>query len=110
MKNLLEKFWKSSYCADCIDKGLIVLRLALAIVFIIHGIGKLFGIGPYPIGIVGTTVFFTGVGLPFPMFFAFLVALVETFGGIFILVGFMTRLSAFVLAINMLVATLIVHF
>ncbi len=91
------------------DWSLIFLRLAVGIVFFVHGIGKLFNIGPAALGIINTTGFFSSLGIPAAGFFAWVVAIVETFGGLFILIGLLTRLSALLLAIDMLVAITLVH-
>jgi putative oxidoreductase len=61
------------------------------------GLGKLFNIS-LPIG------YFTQLGIPFPVENAWLVALTETFGGIFLALGLLTRLTAIPLIINFIVA------
>lgn len=45
-----------------------------------------------------------GLGFPFPMLFALAAAVAEFFGGLFLAVGFLTRLAASGIAITMLVA------
>lgn len=93
--------------------GLVVLRLALAVVFVAHGANKLFGTWAGPgIGAGGldpTAQFFSAVGLEpaFPL--AVLVALTEALGGVLIGVGFLTRFAAPSLAIVMVVAIWKVH-
>ncbi|MBI2668965.1 DoxX family protein [Candidatus Woesearchaeota archaeon] len=89
--------------------GLVFLRLALGIVFFIHGIGKFFVVGPYGAGLGGTAGYFQSVGIPVPLFFAGVVAVVETLGGLAILLGLFTRWAALGIAIDMLVAILLVH-
>lgn len=79
--------------------GLLLVRLALGVVFLAHGYQKLFIMG---VGNVG--MFFEQVGLPAPLFFAWVVALVEFFGGIAVLLGIFTRWAALGLAITMVVA------
>lgn len=71
----------------------LVARLALAIVVFPHGAQKLFGLfGGY--GFQGTMDFLTSqVGLP--SFVALLVILIEAIASLFILAGFLTRVSAF---------------
>lgn len=81
----------------------ILLRLALGAVFIFHGYGKI-------TGIEGTIGFFDKVGIPVAGFSAWLVAIVEFLGGILVLVGFFTRISAGLIAIVMAVAMLTVKF
>ena len=78
--------------------GLLILRLALAVVFIYQGWAKLSG------GIEGFAGMLAGIGLFAPMFFAWLVALIEFLGGILLLLGLWVRPVGFLLAIIMLVA------
>jgi len=82
---------------------LLPLRLAIGSVFIVHGAQKLFG------NIAGVTEFFTGQGIPLAGFFAIVVAVVEFFGGIFVLIGFFTRWVSILIGIVMIVAILVVH-
>jgi len=89
--------------------SLIFLRLGVGFIFLMHGVGKLFAIGPFAMGVDSVAGFFGSTGVPIPMFFAWIVSLVETFGGLAILLGFWTRLSALLLSITMTVALLLVH-
>ena len=82
--------------------GLVALRLAVGIVFIYHGWMKLNGIE-------GTTGMMQGIGLPMPVFFAWLVALVEFIGGFAIILGLFNRIVTALLATTMVVALLTVH-
>lgn len=75
----------------------LLLRIAVGLVFIIAGWGKLTGID-------GTIGFFDNIGIPIPAFSAWLVAIVEFFGGIMVLLGLYTRIPAILLAIIMVVA------
>ncbi|MEK6932798.1 MAG: DoxX family protein [Nanoarchaeota archaeon] len=79
------------------------LRLILGLVFTVHGYSKLFG------GIPGTTEFFSGLGIPLAGFFAYAVSIVEFFGGIALILGFFVGIVSILLAIDMLVAALLVH-
>ena len=81
--------------------GGLLLRLALGTVLMVHGWAKL--CGP-----VGTPLGFNidGWGWPYPVFWAWAVALVEFFGGLFIVVGFFTRFAAACIAGVMAVAIL----
>ena len=85
--------------------GLLPLRVVLGVVFIYHGYLKLFT-GNFPGGTAG---FFASLGIPLPTFFAIIVSLLEFFGGIALLLGLMTRYVSLLLAVNMLVALLLVH-
>src|SRR3989344_1433020 len=82
------------------DYASVVLRIALAAVLIYHGYGKLFG------GLVGTTTFFSNVGIPAASIMAVVVAVVEFFGGIAILTGLFLRPAALLVAIQFTVIVL----
>jgi len=84
-----------------------VLRIVLGVVFFAHGAQKMLGwFGGN--GFSGTMAFFTG-SLHIPAVFAFLAIAAEFFGGIGLLLGLLTRVAAFGIAINMLVAIFKVH-
>ena len=89
--------------------SLFFVRLAVGIVFLVHGIGKLFNIGPTAMGLSGFSGFLTSLGIPAASFAALVVALVETLGGLLVLLGLWTRVAALLLAINMFVAIVLVH-
>lgn len=84
--------------------GLLLLRWTLGGVFLAHGVQKL-----VVWGWSGGAPFFAQVGIPFPGVAAPLVAVVETVGGVLLLIGFATRAAAGVLAFVMLVAAVTVH-
>jgi putative oxidoreductase len=84
--------------------GLAVLRVAVAAIFIRHGAQKLF-----VFGFAGVTGAFTQMGIPFPGVTGPFIALLEFFGGIALLVGFLTRLIALGLVFDMLTAILLVQ-
>ena len=84
-----------------------ILRILLGIVFFAHGAQKMLGwFGGY--GFTGTMGFFTGT-MHIPALFAFLAIAAEFFGGLGLIVGLLTRVAAFGIAMNMLVAILTVH-
>lgn len=90
------------------DVALLVLRLLLGIVFFPHGMQKLVGwFGGY--GFSGTMGFFTGT-LGIPAVFAFLAIMAEGLGALGLLTGFLTRVAAFGIAVNMAVAMYMMHF
>ncbi|WP_435195450.1 DoxX family protein [Natronomonas sp. EA1] len=91
------------------DFGLLAMRLAIGTVFFLHGIGKLAAIGPFASGIGGFAGFLATLGVPAPMLFAWVVAIVETFGGLAILLGVLTRYAAVFTTIDMAAATVLVH-
>jgi putative oxidoreductase len=84
-----------------------ILRLVLGFIFFAHGAQKLLGLfGGF--GFAGTMNFFTGMmHIPAPL--AFLAIAAEFFGGIGLIVGFLTRIAAFGIGVNMLVAIMTVH-
>lgn len=84
------------------DLALLLLRIGLGIIFLAHGVGKLQG------GIDGVAGFFGAVGIPAPILMAWIVTLVEVFGGALLIVGLATRLAALLLSIIMIVAILTV--
>jgi len=59
-------------------------------------------------GFSGTMGFFTGV-MHIPATLAFLAIAAEFFGGLGLILGFLTRIAAFGIAVNMLVAITTVH-
>jgi len=85
----------------------LILRLMLGLVFFAHGAQKMLGwFGGF--GFTGTMHFFTGVmHIPTPL--AFLAIAAEFFGGIGLIFGFLTRIAAFGIGVNMLVAIATVH-
>lgn len=85
--------------------GLVLLRIAVGVVFMLHGKQKLFGMG-----FAGVSDAFTHMGVPMPGIMGPFVGLLEFFGGIALIVGLLTRLFALGFAIDMLVAILLVQF
>ena len=83
--------------------GPFVLRLALGIIFLIHGWPKLNPNSPMK-GVDGFAGFLKQMGVPLPMLSAWVVALLETVGAVLLILGIGTRLVAALLVINMLVA------
>jgi len=87
----------------------LALRLPIAIIFIAHGAQKLFAwFGGY--GLEATGNWMASIGLAPGIVMAFLAGSAEFFGGILLLIGLLTRPTALVLAITMLVAIFAVHF
>jgi len=85
----------------------LIARVALGIVMFPHGAQKALGwFGGY--GFNGTMHFFTAQ-MHIPVLFAFLAIAAEFAGSIGLITGFLTRISAFGIAVNMLLATIIVH-
>src|SRR5437899_9042045 len=85
----------------------LILRLVLGVVFFAHGAQKLLGWFGGP-GFSGTMGMFTGyLHIPAPL--AFLAIAAEFFGGLGLILGFLTRIAAFGIAANMVVAIGTVH-
>ncbi len=84
-----------------------ILRLVLGVIFFAHGAQKMLGwFGGF--GYTATMGFFTtGMHIPAPI--AFLAIAAEFFGGIGLILGLLTRVAAFGITVNMLVAIFTVH-
>jgi len=85
------------------NTGLLLMRLMLAIVFIYHGQGKLFG------GLDGFAGYLSSLGVPMPKFAAFMAALSEVGGGLLLLSGLGFRYALWPLVVTMLVASFAAH-
>jgi putative oxidoreductase len=85
---------------------LTVLRLALGVVMFAHGAQKMLGWWGGG-GFSGTMGMFQSMGIP--SLFAFLAITAEFFGGLGLIVGFLSRVAAFGVMVNMLVAIAMVH-
>tara|TARA_B110000881_G_scaffold112819_1_gene99129 strand:- start:542 stop:997 length:456 start_codon:yes stop_codon:yes gene_type:complete len=84
------------------------LRLLAGIIFSAHGAQKLFAwFGGY--GIEATGQWMESIGLAPGYLMALLAGSAEFFGGLLLMVGFLTRPASFVLAITMIVAIFTVH-
>lgn len=87
------------YNPSNVKLGQLVLRVTLGSVFLVHGIQKLSNME-------GTIGYFGMLG--FSAFMAWVVALVETIGGVAVILGIGTRVVASLLAIIMLVVIIYV--
>lgn len=79
-------------------------RLIAGIIMIAHGWQKLTEVGP---GNFGGQVL-AGLGVPLPVLMGYVVTLVEVGGGILLIVGFLSRLAALLLTVDLVVAILLV--
>jgi putative oxidoreductase len=77
--------------------GALVARLITGYVFMLSGWGKLNNLD-------AITEAFIGWGIPFPHILTPLVSGIECFGGLFLMLGFITRISGGALAVVMVVA------
>jgi putative oxidoreductase len=87
-----------------LDLGLLLVRVALGVVFVMHGWQKVTTIGH-----AGFAGFLASMGVPFPAAFAAIVIAVELGGGIAMLAGLLARPAGLLLAVNMVVAGTMVH-
>ncbi len=84
------------------------LRIGAGVIFAAHGAQKLFGwFGGY--GLEGTAGWMASIGLEPGLLLATLAGSAEFFGGLALIVGFLVRPAALVLAFTMLVAIVSVH-
>lgn len=83
------------------DMGKLVLRITLAVLILLHGIAKLQN------GIDFITGLVTSAGMP--AMFAYLVYVGEVIAPLLVLIGLFTRPAALIIAINMIVAIVLVH-
>ena len=89
------------------DNATAIVRFVLGVIFFAHGAQKMLGwFGGY--GFNGTMGFFTSV-MHIPALFAFLAIAAEFFGGLGLIFGFLTRIAALGICINMIVAIAMVH-
>ena len=87
--------------ATTIDAARLLLRVMLGVLILLHGISKIRGGPGFILDIVEKA------GLPEP--FGYLVYVGEVVAPILVIIGLFTRASALVIAINMIVAILLVH-
>jgi putative oxidoreductase len=90
------------------EYGPLFLRIALGLIMMGHGSQKLFGAFGGG-GLSQTAGFFDQIGIVPGTFWATIVAVVETFGGLLVFIGLLTRVAGLLIAITMLVAMVWVH-
>ena len=100
---MLEK-WMHSHR----DRALFFIRICLGIIFFAHGSQKLLGWYGGS-GIQGTMTMFTQMGIWQPELTAWLVAGIEFFGGVALILGFFTREFAVLIILVMAGAIKTVH-
>ncbi|GLQ32757.1 DoxX family protein [Litoribrevibacter albus] len=92
------------------DAGIasLALRIPVGIILLAHGAQKLFGaFGGY--GLEGTGQWMASIGLEPGYLMALLAGSAEFFGGLALILGFLTRPAAVVAALTLLVAIVTVH-
>lgn len=85
------------------DLGLAILRVVLGVIFIAHGAPRLFG------GVEGLNGFFGSLGIPLPLVVAWFITLLEFFGGLSLLIGFLVTPVALLLCTHMLMGIVLSH-
>lgn len=84
------------------DLALLILRLAIGVCFVVHGMGKLGLVGKG--NLAGFTGWLASMGVPFPALQARAAMLTELAGGVLLAAGLFTRVSCVFLCFTMLVA------
>jgi len=103
MKSLIKQLTRSTAGFSSL-----ALRVPVGIIFMAHGAQKLFGwFGGY--GLEGTGQWMGSIGIEPGILMAFLAGSAEFFGGLFLLLGLLTRPTAVVLAFTMMIAVVSVH-
>lgn len=82
--------------------GLLIIRVGLGIMFIWHGYPKLAG-GPKMWEMIGSNTKYVGITF-LPVFWGLMSAVVETFGGFLLIIGWAFRPVCLLLLINLVVA------
>ena len=85
-----------------------VFRVLVGLLFMQHGLQKMFGLFEGP-GIPGFAGFLSTLGFPAPIFFSYVAASIELFGGLAIALGLFARLAAFIATLELLIAYSIAH-
>ena len=95
--------WLSNYR----DLGLLVLRAGIGIMMTLHGWPKLAG-GLPAWEKLGQAMSHVGINF-FPGFWGFSCAMVETIGGVLLIIGFCFRPVTILLTLNFIVATVLLY-
>lgn len=85
-----------------------VFRVLVGLLFMQHGLQKMFGLFEGP-GIPGFAGFLSTLGFPAPIFFSYVAASIELFGGLAIALGLFARLAAFIATLELLIVYSIAH-
>ncbi|MGB2630903.1 MAG: DoxX family protein [Candidatus Omnitrophota bacterium] len=90
------------------DVAIFILRVTVGAILLAHGLQKLLGAFGGP-GIQGTATMLSGMGFAPAEIWAWVLALGESLGGLFLILGILPKLSALAIAIVMIVAIVRVH-
>ncbi|MGA4994615.1 DoxX family protein [Nonomuraea bangladeshensis] len=85
------------------DVAALIARVVTGVIFVAHGLQKWQG------GLGATTQMFGGMGIPLPGAAAGFATVVETVGGVFLILGLLVRPVALLLLIDMIGAIVFVH-
>ncbi|MDP3889095.1 MAG: DoxX family protein [bacterium] len=86
------------------ELGLLILRFGIGLIFVRHGFGKIIAGKQTWIALGGAM---SNFGITFaPMIWGLLAAFAESFGGIFLVLGYYTRIASFFMAFVMFVAVI----
>lgn len=86
------------------DAALLLFRLVLGLIFIAHGVDKMF-----MDGMDETVGQFSALGIPQPQIAGYAAAIGEMVGGAFLVIGLLTTFAAAALAVDMVGALYFVH-
>jgi putative oxidoreductase len=89
--------------SDLRSCGITLLRVVVGVIFVMHGWQKL------SMGFQNVAQFLASLHIPVPTLAAVVLTLVELLGGIALIVGVLVRYFATLLAIDILVAIILVH-
>lgn len=90
----------SRLVGDRRDAALFIMRIVIGLLFVAHGLAKL----QTPMGVQSLANALDGMGFAAPMMWAWVVVLVESIGGLFLVLGIFTRISALLIGVIMVVA------
>lgn len=91
-----------------LDLAIVILRLGLGLILVVSGAQKLFGAFGGS-GITTLSANMAQMSINHPLFWAWVVALIEGLGGLFIILGVLPRISAGLIAAAMLGAAANIH-
>jgi putative oxidoreductase len=91
-----------------VELVLLVLRIGLGLIFVGHGLQKVFAVFSGP-GIKGFSGMLSSLGFSPALFWAYIAAYTELIGGLLLILGILTRTASLLIFILMIVATFKVH-